>query len=405
MFTSGVDMMVMTPILPQLAGELGVSVPTAGLWVTAYAASTALFALVFGPISDHLGRRRVLIGGLVVLAFGTVACAAAHSHLAMVGARALAGAGAGMLVTSTTSFAGDHFHPADRAVAIGHVMNGFFLSLILGVPIGAGLASLLGWPKMFLVLGALAGSTAFGLAVLVPEPRFERRSPHLSLGDGVRGYLALLRDRRVVGVLLMSLAIGLSMTMYSLYTSPWLGEVYGLDTQHRGLVYAVGGPAIFLGGPVAGRLSDRIGRVKVIVTASVLMGILQAAMPLCAGISAAIEAHLPGGFDPFGARPWPVALPPLLAFFVAMTAGASRSGPYQTLAIEVTPPERRGAMAAVRNAFNQGGNSLGAALGGLLWSGSGYTAVCLGAAVITLLGAGALLVLLRAPGPDGSSWP
>jgi predicted MFS family arabinose efflux permease len=405
MFTSGVDMLVMTPILPQLAKELGVNVSVAGLWITAYAGSTALFALIFGPISDHWGRRRVLVLGLLVLALGTLCCAWAEDHPLMLGARVLAGAGAGMLVTSTTSFAGDHFGKNERAVAIGHVMNGFFLSLILGMPIGAWLSATFGWQRMFLVLAGVAGLGALGVAFTIPEPRHEQRSPQLSLGHALGSYRSLLADRRVVGVLLMSAAIGLSMTMYSVYTSPWLELVYGLDTGHRGLVYAVGGPAIFVGGPVAGRLSDRFGRVRVIVIGSVVMGVLQLVMPACGLLSNTIEAHLPAGLVTFGSRAWPVALPPLFAFFVAMAAGAARSGPYQTLAIEVTAPEQRGAQAAMRNACNQAGTSFGAALGGILWASAGYSAVCVVAAAVTVLGAVALLVFLRIPTPSGSTWP
>lgn len=405
MFTSGVDMLVMTPILPQLAKELDVNVSVAGLWITAYAGSTAIFALVFGPISDHWGRRRVLVSGLLVLALGTWCCAWAQDHRVMLAARVLAGAGAGMLVTSTTSFAGDHFAKDERAVAIGHVMNGFFLSLILGMPIGAWLTATFGWQRMFLVLAAVAALGALGVAFSIPEPRHERRSPQLSVGHALASYRSLLADRKVVGVLLMSTAIGLSMTMYSVYTSPWLERVYGLDTGHRGLVYAVGGPAIFVGGPVAGRLSDRFGRVRIIVIGSLVMGALQLVMPACAPFSAAIEAHLPAGLATFGSRAWPVTLPPLFAFFVAMAAGAARSGPYQTLAIEVTPPEQRGAQAAMRNACNQAGTSFGAALGGVLWASAGYPTVCFAAAAVTVLGAFALLVLLRTSTASGSTWP
>lgn len=397
MFTSGADLLIMTPILPQLAAELGVQIEHAGLWVTAYSVATAGFALIFGPISDRVGRRPILIAGIAVLAGGTAACGFATGFTSMLTARILAGAGAGLLVTSTTSFVADHFDDEHRAVVMGYVMSGFFLSLILGVPLGAFLAGALGWSRMFLGFTGFAMLVAIGLFGL-PSPRAETRTSTLSLGAAVSAYGRLVRSRRVLGVLLMSAAIGASMTMFSVYSSPWMEATFGLDTTDRGFVYAVGGPAVLAGGPLAGRLSNRFGRVALIVTGSVLMALMQISMPMSVYVSRAIETALGSGaaeFAKFGAVAWPIAVPPLVVFFFAMMAGASRSGPFQTLALEVVEPEQRGALAAIRNSFNHGGSGLGAALGGAVWASAAtpYLVVCLVATGLTVVGV-AMLVLL-----------
>lgn len=400
MFTSGADLLVMTPILPTLAEELGVGSDLAGLWVTAYAVATGVFALAFGPVSDRFGRRAVLRGGLVVLLLGTAACAASTGFFSLMAARFVAGAGAGMLVTSTTSYAGDHFGPERRAVVMGWIMSGFFLALILAVPIGAFLTAALGWPRMFLVLSAFAGLVGLGVGAL-PRPRFEVRSERLSLGSAARTYVGLLGERKVVGVLLMSFAIGLSMTMFSVYSSPWMAETFGLDVAHRGLVYAAGGPAVLLGGPIAGRLSNHFGRVSLVVSGSVLMGLMQLLMPWTELVGAQLAGPHLDGFRLFGTQPWPVVAPALFVFFLALAAGATRSGPFQTLALEVSPSETRGAVSALRNAFNQLGSGLGAATGGFLWShlSPAYGAICGLAAVITFAGAFGLRRLVGSDKP------
>lgn len=404
MFTSGADLLVMTPILPTVASDLGVGDDVAGLWITAYAVATATFALAFGPVSDRFGRRTVLRSGMVVLLLGTACCAASTGFFSMLGARFVAGAGAGLLVTSTTSYAGDHFPPERRAVAMGWVMSGFFLALILAVPIGAFLTAWLGWARMFLVLSGFAGVIALGI-FLLPRPRHEERSPHLSLAAAGRGYLELLRDRRVLGVLLMSFSVGLAMTMFSVYSSPWMAQTFGLDVAHRGLVYAAGGPAVLLGGPLAGRLSNHLGRVRLVIAGSVLMGSMQLLMPLTEAIGAGIDTDAVAGFARFGERPWPVVAPALAVFFLALAAGATRSGPFQTLALEVAPNARRGAVSALRNGFNQLGSGLGAATGGFLWSrlDPAYGAICVLAAATTFAGAVLLRALVGSDRPTGST--
>lgn len=401
MFISGADLLIMTPILPAVADDLGVGPDLGGLWVTAYAVTTALFALAFGPVSDRFGRRRMLAAGMVVLFAGTAACAFAHSFTSMLLARSLAGSGAGLLVTSTTSYAGDHFPPERRAVVVGWVMSGFFASLILAVPLGAWLAGAFGWPTMFLILSAGAAALAVGLWVL-PPARFEERSDSLSFSGAARAYTELISDPKVAGVLIMSFSVGLAMTMFSVYTSPWLAETFGLDTADRGLVYAAGGPAVLLGGPVAGRLSNHFGRVSLVLAGSILMGSMQLLMPFTTwsrdwlARGSAFE-----GFSAFGVDPWPYAVPPIVIFFLCMAAGATRSGPYQTLVLEVAPKSRRGATSALRNGCNQLGSGLGAALGGFFWSrlDPAYGVICVVAAAVTFGGAFALRALVGSDRP------
>ncbi|MCA9551989.1 MAG: MFS transporter [Myxococcales bacterium] len=400
LFTSGADMLIITPILPTLARDLGVGVDTAGLWVTAYATATAGFALIFGPISDRFGRRPILLAGLFTLTLGTVACGLSSSFITMVGARLLAGAGAGLLVTSTTCFVGDHFAPRQRAVAMGWVMSGFFLSLIFSVPLGSALAAAVGWSRMFFVYAVFATGVGAALLFLLPRPRYEQRSTTLSVRSAFVGYRALLLDRRAVGVLLMSATIGASMTMFMVYASPWLEREYAFDTATRGLVYAVGGPAAIFGGPLAGRLSNRFGRVRMVVAGSLLMALMQVIMPTSFQLGQSLGAVVGAdGFAHLGNVGWPAALPTLVVFFLAMLAGTSRSSPFQTLALEVVPPERRGALAAIRNTFNQVGTGLGAALGGVIWARTdgSYGLLCLLAAGVTVAGVAALWGLVGDP--------
>ena len=409
MFSSGADMLVMTPILPQICQELGVSVELGGQWVTGFAAATAIFALVFGPISDRFGRRPVLLLGLITQALGTGLCGMAEQYETLFAARALAGAGSGLLVTSTTSFVGDHFPVEKRAVAMGYVMGGFFLSLILGVPAGAALAGFFGWSMMFLVFATKSILALVLVVAFLPKPAFEKLASSLTLRSAAAGYAALLRSKKVVGIMVMSACIGISMTMFAVYSSPWLEATFGLDTTERGMVYAVGGPAALIGGPLAGRLSNVFGRVMLVVAGSLLMGAMQLLIPFSDRAGAQIASRLGADIDTFahfGDVAWPLTVPTLIVFFFIMLAGSSRSAPFQTLALEVVPSDQRGAVAALRNGIGQGGRALGAALGGILWAAypsasDAYATVCIAAALVTLVGIISLRLFVGLDGPMG----
>ncbi|NJK89405.1 MAG: MFS transporter, partial [Myxococcales bacterium] len=386
MFIGGADHLVINPTLPQMARDRRIPVELGGLWVTAYALATGIFAVAFGPISDRLGRRVILELGVVAHTLGLVVCGLAPSFEALVIARFVAGAGAGLIVTSNASFVGDHFPPQARAVAMGWVLSGFFSSMILAVPLGAFLSESFGWRNMFFCLGLASAAVGAAAVLYLPRPRFEERTTSLSLQDALRSYGRLLADKRVIGVLLMSASIGLSMTIFSVYTSPWLEATFGMSTLERGLMYMVGGPAVVLGGPLSGALSNRYGRVPVVVAGSALLSIALAFMPFSGAFVSSLEplgARVPAAFGI-----WISALPALAIFFIVMGLGSIRAGPFFTLAIEVVPPQSRGAMSALRNAFNQGGAAFGAALGGFLWANlrSPYLAICFMASLIGLLG-------------------
>jgi len=182
------------------------------------------------------------------------------------------------------------------------------------------------------------------------------------------------------------------MTMFSVYTSPWLQATYGMTTLDRGLVYTVGGPALLIGGPLSGRLANALGRVRVITRGSLTMALLLVAMPFSGVLAdpgvtpAAISAEL-GVAN--------TALPTLAVFFGIMCSGSIRAGPFFTLAMEVAPAEQRGAMSALRNTFNHVGSAVGASLGAVLWAHAParYSAVCITAALVTALGIAALRAL------------
>lgn len=136
-----------------------------------------------------------------------------------------------------------------------------------------------------------------------------------------------------------------------------------------------------------------------------MMAAMQAIMPFTSDVAAHLNTIVGQGgdsFSSFGTFAWPATLPTLGVFFLIMVAGASRSTPFQTLALEVVPQEERGALAAVRNSANQAGRAAGAAIGSILWA-SGvedrYGTICF---VSAILGVAGVLLLKRMVGEQRS---
>ncbi len=116
--------MIVAPILPRISEELGIPVASLGTLATAYAVSVGVFALVTGPISDRVGRRRVLIGGALVLTIALVLHGLARSFGSLLLVRSFAGAGGGALSGAAVAFVGDYFPSNRRGWANGWIMSG-----------------------------------------------------------------------------------------------------------------------------------------------------------------------------------------------------------------------------------------------------------------------------------------
>ena len=132
--------MVIVPLLSSIGEELGVATAALGNLVTAYAVTVGLFALVAGPISDRVGRRRVLLWGSALMTVALALHGAASSYSSLLAFRTLAGVAGGILSGAVVAFVGDYFPSDRRGWANGWVMTGLATGQILGVPAGTLLA-------------------------------------------------------------------------------------------------------------------------------------------------------------------------------------------------------------------------------------------------------------------------
>ncbi len=345
------------PLLVDMAGALGVTVPLAGQLVTAAAAVWAVTALVAGPVSDAYGRKPVLLIGLCFLAAGSLGIGLAPTFAAAVGFSLLVGVGGGMVPPTCIALVGDLIGHGrqPRSIAILTMQPG--MSILLGVPLAAVLGDFAGWRVSFLALGLVLLLSALLLFVLVPH----RRPPasRASLAGRMMRVAAFRVTWYMAGTNVLARgAWGAVLT----FLPPYLILTYGLRTAEVGLPMA----AVALWMTAAPLLAGRIGRMRkrLGVTAALLL---------------AAAAPAPGIFF-LGWGTW---------------FSGSAAGLFMLLVVPVTTVlsilitenggDSRGALAGVISSSNWGGTAIGAAVGGALIAHFGYGA-------LSFLLAGAVLV-------------
>src|SRR5512145_2641793 len=158
------DMYVTQSILPVLAGEYGVGAAQAGLTVSAVVLAIAVASSFYGPLSDALGRRRVMAGATSLLALATLACAFAPSFGALVALRAVQGALVPGMTAVSVAYAGDRFGGRGLPQVVAGIIGASVVGGLLGRVLAGGLAALGGWRAPFVAFAVLTAAAAVLLA-------------------------------------------------------------------------------------------------------------------------------------------------------------------------------------------------------------------------------------------------
>src|SRR3989475_7727732 len=351
------DTQLVAPLLPLIALDLGTTPGHAGIIVTTYSLAAAAFALFVGPLSDRVGRKRVLVSGLALFTVASFLTYHVSTFNALIILRAMTGLAAGTLSTSALSFAGDYYPYEQRGRAMGILSMGYFVAFVIGVPAGALAASRLGW---HLVFGCLsAGAAAMFVIALVRLPSQAIHRPAARQG---RGFIDHFRKRdRFAGMVAAFLTSG-GIVGFLTYVGAWLKTTYDMGVDRIGLLFMVSGAAAIVASPLSGWLSDHAGKRNVIVWSNMVLAFLFV-------IVARAEVGV-----------WLVTGIAMLSI-----AASARQAPLHALTTEIVVPEIRGEYIALRNAFSQLGIAVIAAISASAFDRGGFRAVASIAAFATLL--------------------
>jgi predicted MFS family arabinose efflux permease len=349
-FSVTTQTMILAPILPRVAEQL--RMPEGRLaWIgTGYSVAVALVAVVAGPVSDRFGRRRMLLAGAAAMTVGLAMHALAHGFGSFLAVRVLTGAGGGVLTGATAAYVGDYFPPERRGWANGWVMSGMAAGQVLGIPVGTLLAARSGFHAPFLVFAATMAVAWLMIVRWVPQPDVELQRSPLGPRYLVRHYRALVARREAMVAILSNFGMFGGTALYVLFLPTWLEDARRATPGQVALLFALGGAATVLAGPAAGRLSDRTGRKRLVVGASVGLALgIVATVPVARGMTAAY-----------------------LLFAATMALFATRASPFQAMMAEIVPDRQRGSMMSLSMAVGQAGSGLGSALAGATYAYAGF---------------------------------
>ncbi|MEE6168083.1 MULTISPECIES: multidrug effflux MFS transporter [unclassified Mycolicibacterium] len=232
------------PALPRIADELSVSSSVAQLTLTGTLAGLGLGQLIVGPLSDSLGRRRPLMGGIVLHMLASVLCVFAPDIVTLGIARGLQGMGAAAASVVAVAVVGDLFAGSVAATVMSRLMLVLGVAPVLAPSLGAAVLLKGSWHWVFIALVLLAGALLLMAMLALPEtlPVSHRRPLHV--GSILGTYAELLRDARFV-ILVLVAALGMSGLFAYISAAPFvLQGRYGLDQQAFALVFAAGAVAL-----------------------------------------------------------------------------------------------------------------------------------------------------------------
>lgn len=348
--TVGLQALMVAPLLTDMARDLSVGAATIGRANGLYGVGVAVAALIAAPRLDGWPRRRVLALALAALGLALAGCALAADAVMLSAAMAACGLAAGVVLPTTYALAGDLAPQELRSRAVGRVIVGWSLAMVLGVPAAALLAEQLGWRGAYAIIAGLAGIAAASVLGLPPAPR--------PAGARLVPYRVALAQPGVLRLLGMTLAY--MVAFYGCYTfltdhlraSDDLGPSLG---GWISLSYGLGfGIAVFGDG-----LLDRWGPWRVAAPSFLVLAGLMLLLPLAADVSPWAVVAL--------ALPWGVVNHFGLNVLVSLLSSGEAAV--------------RGAIMGLYSAVTYVAHFLAGAGLGLIYAGAGFAAVALVAAL------------------------
>ncbi|MGY0492627.1 Cmx/CmrA family chloramphenicol efflux MFS transporter [Streptomyces sp. WG-D5] len=249
-FALGTSEFMLSGLLPAVADDMDVTIPQAGLLISAFAIGMVVGAPLLAVATLRLPRRTTLISLITVFGLGQVAGALAPTYAVLFASRvvsALACAGF-WAVGAAVAIAMVPVNQRARAMAV--MIGGLSIANVLGVPAGAFLGEGLGWRAAFWAVGAASAIALVGIVTLVPAIPLPAERPLL------RRELSIYADRQVwLSIAVTALAAGGVFCAFS-YLSPLLTDVAGLPDGWVPAVLALFGVGALAGTTLGGRIAD-----------------------------------------------------------------------------------------------------------------------------------------------------
>jgi DHA1 family inner membrane transport protein len=230
--------------------------------VGAYTLSAAVSGFTAAFFVDKFDRKRVLLFGYIGFLLGTIACGFAPTYTLLLEARIFAGIFGGLIGAQVMSIIADLFGYERRGVATGAVMSSFAIAATIGVPFALYLSNLFTWHAPFLLTGFLGIALIPFLIKYIPAVN-EHISNKEEHEHRLHVLFEVLKNKQQLLALLFSLLIMTGHFLIIPFVNPYLEFNRGFSKVQTPMVYLVGGIASFAAAIFLGRLSDKVGKLKV----------------------------------------------------------------------------------------------------------------------------------------------
>nr|WP_276616683.1 MFS transporter [Pseudomonas syringae] len=370
-FAIGTTEFVIMGLLPDVAADLGVSIPGAGWLVTGYALGVAVGAPFMAMATAKLPRKAALVTLMGIFIIGNLLCALASDYNVLMFARVVTALCHGAFFGIGSVVAAGLVPANRRASAVALMFTGLTLANVLGVPLGTALGQYAGWRSTFWAVTVIGVIALIGLIRFLPTNRNEEKLD-------MRAELGALRGAGIWLSLTMTALFSASMFTLFTYIAPLLGEVTGVSPNGVTWTLLLIGLGLTAGNVIGGKMADR--RLS-----STLIGVFVSMAVISTVLSWTSTALIPTEITLFLWAVAAFAAVPALQINV-VTFGKAAPNLVSTLNI---------------GAFNVG-NALGAWVGGsVIAHGLGLTSVPLAAAVLAVLALLITLITFRQTGnPD-----
>jgi len=368
-FAVGTTEFVIVGLIPTIAADLGVSLPSAGLLVSLYALGVTIGAPVLTALTGGMPRKTLLLSLLMLFIAGNGFAAFAPGYGSLISARFITGLAHGVFFAIASTIATNLVSRDKESSAIALVFLGLTVALVTGVPLGTWIGQTWGWQATFLGVVALGLIGFVASALLVPTNLRQGNAP--GLRDQAR---VLVSPRLLLVYLITAVGYGGNFIAFT-YLAPMLTDVTGFGTGAVSLIILLYGASVAVGNIVGGKLADRMGAVPALTVIFVGLSAVLLALGLVLSSPIATIAVIAvwGGFAFAN-------VPPLQVYVVQ-------------IAREVAPDAVDVASGLNIGAFNLG-IALGAWSGGLIVETMGLAAAPYAGALVVTAG----IVLTRLSG-------
>lgn len=262
-FAIGIEGFVVASLLPEIAGDTGVSLVQAGYLVVTYAFAYAIGAPIVAALTGALDRRIVLTGSALFFVLGAILASISPTYILLLIARLLIAVVAGLYAATAQATAVAISQPHHRARAISVIVGGTTLAVAFGAPLGAFISSFAGWRGTYLFIALIGVLATLIVWLLLPRGLYADK---MTLAKR----LSVIRHPGLLPALLtMLLYMTGGFAVYT-YIAAVAVEGTGLSREYLPIILLAFGVGAAFGNFLGGQLADRFGATKTVIAASIL---------------------------------------------------------------------------------------------------------------------------------------